>query len=196
MNKVSCIYELFDNLKDKLEFDEDATALFKILKIILKIDKKQGVEKWLYLMNIYSLKTLKKEIDFTPLTNKFLIELLNYQSLEETLDLIATIPLSNQAIIEHDFFNVFNKQSGIYQYFQKIIKQKHFTQEITSIELIVKNQEQYNPLTFNLTTFLKNIISIHIDTKNIKPQLLLKIADFPNTSKDKALLKTVFIDYI
>lgn len=196
MNKASYIIDLFNDLKDKIEYDEDVAALFKILKNLLKIDKNLGIQKWIYIIEKYPLKEIKKEIDFTPLTQKFLIELLKYQNLEEILNLLTKLPLENKGIIENEFFNVFNKQSGIYNFFEKVIKNKETSKEIENIKLIKNNAKNYDPLIFDFTTFLKNIILIHIQTNNINIKVLLKISDFSNNKKDKALLKTLFIDYI
>ena len=41
MNQAHLIEELFNNLKDKIEFDEDVVALFQILKKMLKINKEK-----------------------------------------------------------------------------------------------------------------------------------------------------------
>ena len=196
MDKASYIKELFENLKDKVEFDEDVVALFKILKTMLKIDKNIGIKNWNYIIQKYSLKKLEKDIDFAPLTNNFLIELLKYQSLEDTLKLINNQSIENKLIIERQFLNVFRKTSGIYKYFRRIITQKESSQELIDLKYVTHNYLNYDPLIFDLTIFLKNIILIHIQTKNINFEILSKIANLSITNKDKALLKTLFIDYI
>ena len=47
MNKAIFIDKLYNNLKDKIEFDEDVEALFKILTSMLKINQETGVKAWL-----------------------------------------------------------------------------------------------------------------------------------------------------
>ena len=81
MNQAHLIEELFNNLKDKIEFDEDVVALFQILKKMLKINKEKSIECWYYIMNHYNLKEMRKEINFNPLTNLYLLEILNTHNL-------------------------------------------------------------------------------------------------------------------
>ena len=195
MNKAHYIEELFDDLKDEIEFDEDVIAVFKILKAMIKIDIKKGVENYLYLMSHYSFKDLAQEINIIPLTKYFLIELLKYQKIEDILKLLEEIPLDNRILIESNLINTFTTKSGIYQYFKTIITKKETKKEIKEIELILKINT-FSPLYFDKVAFLKNIILIHLKTKNIDLPILLKIANYPKHNKDRALLKSLFIDYI
>ena len=44
MNKAFSIDNLYDDLKDNIEFDEDVEALFKILKKTKKDEQEKGIE--------------------------------------------------------------------------------------------------------------------------------------------------------
>ena len=149
MNKAHYIEELFDDLKDEIEFDEDVIAVFKILKAMIKIDIKKGVENYLYLMSHYSFKDLAQEINIIPLTKYFLIELLKYQKIEDILKLLEEIPLDNRILIESNLINTFTTKSGIYQYFKTIITKKETKKEIKEIELILKINT-FSPLYFGI----------------------------------------------
>ena len=73
MNKAKYIDLLFSDIKDEVEFDIDVLSLFKILKAMLQIDVSKSVEAWLYLVNKYNVLELKKDIDFEPLLNLYLV---------------------------------------------------------------------------------------------------------------------------
>ena len=63
MNKAFSIDNLYDDLKDNIEFDEDVEALFKILKKTLKDDQEKGIEGWIYIMKRYDFQQLQKDIN-------------------------------------------------------------------------------------------------------------------------------------
>ncbi len=193
MNKDSYINTLYQDLKDKIEFDEDVEALFRILTNMMEINRKKGIEYWLYIMNHYYLD-LQKDIDFTPLAKNFLLEILNYFTLQQTLHILTQVSHQNQPIINQHFFNVFHQDSIIYQYFYQIIIKKQSKKELEELSFLA--HQKLNKLIFDTTIFLKNIILIHIRTKQIDVALFLKISDLPKKSKDKALLKSLFIEYI
>ena len=154
MSKSHYLENIFADLKDEIAFDEDVVALAKLLKVMLKYDVKQSVNNWLYLMKNYNLKTLRQEIDFTPLTKEFIIELLRYQDLTQLFLNFKRIPNDNLNHILKEFMNVFNKESGIYQYFYGLIKEhkkqavlfgieSHICVFQTAIELKEKGYEVY-----------------------------------------------------
>ena len=195
MNQAHFIEELFNSLKDKIEFDEDISALFQILKKMLKINKKKSIEYWLYIMNHYNLKDMRKEINFEPLTNNYLLEILKIDNLSNLYYLLEIILPVNKKIIEGTFFNIYKKNSGIYMYFKKIIIKKAKEQEISEIKLVI-NQEINNKMFFDTVEFLKRIMEYHLKIKDTDLNHLLKIAMIPQNKKDQSLLKTLLIDYI
>ena len=102
MNQAHLIEELFNNLKDKIEFDEDVVALFQILKKMLKINKEKSIECWYYIMNHYNLKEMRKEINFNPLTNLYLLEILNTHNLNFLFKLLGNISFPNSCVKHND----------------------------------------------------------------------------------------------
>ena len=137
---------------------------------------------------------LQNDIDFTLLTQNYLLEILNYYDLRSTISLLSKIPIENRKIIENEFLNVFNLQSGIYKYFKKLIKNNQYQKEMNDLTYIIKGN--FNKLIFDSQTLLKNIIIIHLKEKHIDINLLMKIARLSPNKKDQALLKSLFIDYI
>ena len=187
--------ELYNELKDKIEFDEDVEALFVIIKKILHENKEEGIYSWLYLFQNYQLKDLKYDIDFTLLTHDFVLEILKKESLSSFLLLLDKMPIENKNILIQTFFNIFHKEKGIYLYFKRLIleeKEKKEYQELkTTLELKKKDT-----LTFDTVYFLRNILKIHLKYQKVNLDLLLKITNLAHNPKDIALLKTVLIDYL
>lgn len=196
MSKSHYLENIFADLKDEIVFDEVVVALAKLLKVMLKYDVKQSVNNWLYLMQNYNLKTLRQEIDFTPLTKEFIIELLRYQDLTQLFLNFKRIPNDNLKHILKEFMNVFNKESGIYQYFYGLIKEHKNELELSEIYFVVKSSSKFDILVFDLTSFLKEIIKIHISLHDINKTLFEQLVCIPKSQKEQALLRTIFIDYI
>lgn len=196
MSKSHYLENIFADLKDEIAFDEDVVALAKLLKVMLKYDVKQSVNNWLYLMKNYNLKTLRQEIDFTPLTKEFIIELLRYQDLTQLFLNFKRIPNDNLNHILKEFMNVFNKESGIYQYFYGLIKEHKNELELSEIYFVVKVSSKFDILVFDLTSFLKEIIKIHISLHDINKTLFEQLVCIPKSQKEQALLRIIFIDYI
>ena len=195
MDKASFIDLLYDELKDKIEFDEDVEALSKILIATLQIDRKLSQNRWLYIMQRYNLKTLKEEIDFYPLIENYLKKYLDYTNLKELLNLISLLPINNKIIVDNIFMNTFNQNSYLYQYFKKNILAGKFEKELLEIKMIISSYNN-NKYIFSETNFLKNIILIHINTNKINLEYLLKLTNIPQCPKAQSLLKSLLIDYI
>lgn len=195
MDKEFYIENLYIKLKDEIKFDEDVKALFKILKQLLKINPEKSISDWLYIMNKYNLKELESEIDFTPLITMYILELLKIKDLKTILNIIEKIPKENNIIITKTFINIFNKQSGIYKYIQRLIIKKDQKREFTTLKLIIKENKK-NKISFDIEIFLKNVILLHLKYNQIDISFLLKIANLPENEKDRALLQTLLIDYI
>lgn len=196
MSKSHYLEDIFTDLKDEIAFDEDVVALYKLLKVMLKYNVKASMNNWLYLMQNYNLEILRQEVDFTPLSENFIIELLKYQDLEKTFLALNKIPKHNLNIIIQEFINTFNEHSGIYQYFYRLIREHKNELEWIEINFVVKNAFEFNSLIFDLTSFLQQVIKMHIKLHNINLSLFKKITYIPKNKKEQALLKILFIDYI
>ena len=189
------IEDLFMKLQDKMEFDEDVEALFKILKNLLKTKKQKSIDYWLILMKKYNLKELSSEIDFSPLTKEYLLELLKTENIDTILKLINSLPQINKKWLKENFINIFNENSGIYIYIENLIKEKEEEKEINVLKAIVKENEK-NKLTFDTEIFLKKVILKHLKMNQINLPFLFQITDLALNEKDKLLLKSLLIDYI
>lgn len=198
MDKASFIEQLYRDLKDDIKLDEDIEALFIILKNMLKTNPKGSINNWIYIIQKYDLKKMNKEINFTPLIQNYILELLNVNSLEKIIQIIENLPFSNKQIIKNYFFNVFNPNSGINQYFKQIIieKEESNTQIIHKIKYILKYSNLLNKLIFEEGKFLRNIFEFYLKKEKIDIKFLLKIANLANEHKNQAILKTLLIDYI
>ncbi len=189
------IEDLFMKLQDKMEFDEDVEALFKILKNLLKTKKQKSIDYWLILMKKYNLKELSSEIDFSPLTKEYLLELLKTENIDTILKLINSLPQINKKWLKENFINIFNENSGIYIYIENLIKEKEEEKEINVLKAIIKENEK-NKLTFDTEIFLKKVILKHLKMNQINLPFLFQITDLALNEKDKLLLKSLLIDYI
>lgn len=196
MNKAKYIDLLFSDIKDEVEFDIDVLSLFKILKAMLQIDVSKSVEAWLYLVNKYNVLELKKDIDFEPLLNLYLVELLNYRTFLEVREVISMICVDNQQIIWQFFLNSFNENSGIYKYIDKLILNENYEEELEVIKDLVKRKDEFDKAIFDVLTFLKNIVFKHIQRGKTNINFLMQLANMAISRKDRAILKTLLIDYI
>ncbi len=196
MNKAKYIDLLFSDIKDEVEFDIDVLSLFKILKAMLQIDVSKSVEAWLYLVNKYNVLELKKDIDFEPLLNLYLVELLNYRTFLEVREVISMICVDNQQIIWQFFLNSFNENSGIYKYIDKLILDENCEEELKVIKDLVKRKDEFDKAIFDVLTFLKNIVFKHIQRGKTNINFLMQLANMAISRKDRAILKTLLIDYI
>lgn len=196
MNKAKYIDLLFSDIKDEVEFDIDVLSLFKILKAMLQIDVSKSVEAWLYLVNKYNVLELKKDIDFEPLLNLYLVELLNYRTFLEVKGVISMVCVDNQQIIWQFFLNSFNENSGIYKYIDKLILNENYEEELKVIKDLVKRKDEFDKAIFDVLTFLKNIVFKHIQRGKTNINFLMQLANMAISRKDRAILKTLLIDYI
>ena len=187
--------ELYNELKDKIEFDEDVEALFVIIKKILHENKEEGIYSWLYLFQNYQLKDLEYDIDFTLLTHDFVLEILKKESLSSFLLLLDKMPIENKNILIQTFFNIFHKEKGIYLYFKRLILEEKEKKEYQELKTMLELKKK-DTLTFDTVYFLRNILKIHLKYQKVNLDLLLKITNLAHNSKDIALLKTVLIDYL
>ena len=81
MDKASFIEQLYHDLKDDIEFDEDIRALSSILKELIKIDENKSINNWIFIMTKYKWNKLNKDIDFSPLVTDFIVEVLKNNSI-------------------------------------------------------------------------------------------------------------------
>lgn len=198
MDKASFIEQLYHDLKNDIEFDEDIRALSSILKELIKIDENKSINNWIFIMTKYKWNKLNKNIDFSPLVKDFIVEVLKNNSIKKIFEILQPLPLNNQQLIKDQFFNVFDLNSGINQYLKNLIndKMKNNNQIFLEIKLILNYSKNLNKLIFDEEFFLKNVIKMYLEQPEKDIAFLLKIIELTKDNKNKALLKTLLIDYI
>lgn len=149
-------------------------------------------------MTKYKWNKLNKDIDFSPLVTDFIVEVLKNNSIKKIFEILQPLPLNNQQLIKDQFFNVFDLNSGINQYLKNLIndKMKNNNQIFLEIKLILNYSKNLNKLIFDEEFFLKNVIKMYLEQPEKDIAFLLKIIELTKDNKNKALLKTLLIDYI
>lgn len=195
MDKENYISKLYDNIKDDIAFDSDIVALEKLLTAMLKININKSIEWWKYIFNKYELKDLENDIDLTPLTKHFPLELIKKIDFPQFMDIIDKLN-HNKELIYNNFFDVFDENCGIFQIISDLISQNLKEKEKEIIYLTINKESIYSESLFDSMQFLKKVIMLHLNEKNKNIQLLLEYTEIPNSLKDKSILKSLLIDYI
>ena len=89
MDKGEYITNLFDAIKDEIEYDSDIEALYTLLMSMFKIDQKKSIAMWEYLITNTNLTSLRKDVNLTPILNSYptyLIQELGFKSFYEILN--------------------------------------------------------------------------------------------------------------
>lgn len=73
---------------------------------------------------------------------------------------------------------------------------KNNNQIFLEIKLILNYSKNLNKLIFDEEFFLKNVIKMYLEQPEKDIAFLLKIIELTKDNKNKALLKTLLIDYI
>lgn len=194
MDKVAFLNELYNNIKDKIEFDSDILAIYRILIALLKVDIADAIKKWQYILSKYDINELQKDLDFAPLTSTFPTNLFQIVSLEEFYQILEETP--HNQIIYGNIFNVFDNSSAIYIKINKLIINNEEEKEKEIIKTILQNIDYYPKTSFDTSAFLKNIILFHIAQPHKNIDLLLGLANLSKDIKEKSVLKTLLIDYL
>ena len=71
MDKGEYITNLFDAIKDEIEYDSDIEALYTLLMSMFKIDQKKSIAMWEYLITNTNLTSLRKDVNLTPILNSY-----------------------------------------------------------------------------------------------------------------------------
>ncbi|MCM1053008.1 MAG: hypothetical protein NC483_03445 [Ruminococcus sp.] len=188
------LIELFDNIKDDIDCDSDIEAIYKILISIFKENKENAISSWQYILSNYDITRLKQDIDFTPILKDFPSEILYTLTLQEFYKILDNTKYKN--LIYENLFNVFDKESAIYILIYNLIANKKMKKERETIQIVIENIDKYSSLTFDLSTFLKNIILFHLKQSEKNIDLLWEYTNIPSSNKEKSILKTLLIDYL
>lgn len=196
MDKGNYITNLFDNLKDDIEFDNDIIAITKLLIALLEIDPEDSINKWKYILKHYNIKKLSKDMDFTPVLKDYPTSLLCTIGIEHFLKLINKLKIEHQNYIYNNMFNIYMPDCGLCQALRKIIITGDYQKERSFVDAVIKSSLHYPMGIFDTADFLKRIINFHLNSNLKNISFLLELTDIPNNKKDQSLLKTLLIDYI
>ena len=196
MDKLKLICDLFDDIKDNIEYDSDITAIYELIIRLLDYDEDLALKLWLYLVNKYDIIKLRKDIDFTLLLEEFPFTFLKRRGLKTFCDACFLIEKEKALYLKRIFFNVFNDESLILKLVQSYIKEEKSKKEKELIELIYKNSGEIPREVFDFATFIKKVIYFHLQYEKINVNFLLVFIDKVKNNKDKAVLKTLLIDYL
>ncbi len=196
MNRENYIENLFNDIKDDVLIDTDVIALEKLLVALLESDFETSVNNWKYLLSKYDIKAYNKDVDFSPLLNSYPLELIKKVGLKNFFVLIRSVNFLKRRKIYKLLFNVYDFNSGIYIILKDVISKKELDLEKTMIELILENQDEYPIDVFDLNFFLKNVILLHLELNVVDDVFLLGLTDIPESAKERAVLKTLLIDYV
>ncbi len=186
--------DIFNELKDKIEYDSDVDALYVVINKMLDIDVNMAVDWWKYLLYTYDFNRLRKEIDFKGIIYDMPLELLKRGLWEEFWKVRSSLDLDKISVLDDKVFNVY-KDSVIKETLEFMIMENEVEKEKEFINYILK-KESISREIFDLTDFVKMIIIMHLKYDRIDIAWLISLTEYPKDNKDKAKLKTLLIDYI
>ena len=195
MNKLRMELKLFHILKDNLEFDRDILGIVKILEKILDNDKEEAIKAWTYLLERYDIKSLAKDLDFTPLLKDFSGDLIEKVGLDKFLEIRKNLGEDKQFLIDLYVFNCY-QESAIIEVIQKLIMKEEFLEEKKLIEKLKEKEHILRKEFFNLDDLLKVVVELHIKLNKINGDFLKSLIEMASLEKEKALLLALIIDYI
>ena len=73
---------------------------------------------------------------------------------------------------------------------------ENYEEELEVIKDLVKRKDEFDKAIFDVLTFLKNIVFKHIQRGKTNINFLMQLANMAISRKDRAILKTLLIDYI
>jgi len=196
MNKGEYIDNLYNEIKDKIELDIDVKSVKRLLDAKFEIDIIDSVEKWKYILKSYDLEKLSKDIDWFDILISFPNKIIIKRSIKRFSNYIKDIDISKKRYLLNNMFNIFNDDSSIFFILKEYIINNNSKQEKNFINYILSIQNIISGDIFDLTYFLKRVIMLHIENNEIDVKYFKELSELPNDYKNKAILKSLFLDYI
>ena len=184
--------QLWEILKNTIEFDRDVLAIYQILCSIFNYDPKKALLNWQYLLNTYDIAKLKDDIDFNLLICDFAMLVIEKMGLKEFMKYRSKLNKSNQYLIDQALFNTF-KYHGILEIIDKLIKDGNYQKEEEILNTLENNLNFLPKEIFDYLELLSFTIRKHLEKEELNKEFLLKITDRPKELKEKALLKTLLL---
>ena len=195
MDKPRMEIELYETLKDDLEFDSDVLGMVRILKKMLQENSKEAIKAWVYLFNNYAFKDLRNDIDIEPLIKDFSIDLIKQLGVGKLGKIRSELKKDNVFLIDEYVFNCY-QDSSIRIILEELIIQNNQLKEKEILIELKKNANKLSKEFFDFNDLLKLVINWHIKYDKIDKDFLFSLIDLASSKKDKALLSTLLIDYI
>jgi len=195
MDKSDYITSLFNNIKDDIEFDSDIIALNSLLNAMLNLNVLKSFNNWKYIIDKYEIQKLGLDIDFTPLYIDYLVNLIKKIGFKEFFVLFESVLINKRKIIYSSLFNIYDNNCFLFVYIRNLINKNWLKEEKEFINLIIKESISFSKETFDKTEFLKKIIIMHINNNKVNSKFLEDLTNMPETSKERAILKALLIDY-
>lgn len=196
MNKSEFCQNLFDDIKDDIEFDSDVVALYSLLLTMLKFDIEESLENWKYLILKNDLNDKKNEIDFKPIIKDYPEKLFSEMGVQKFFDYMDNIPSNKAKIIYDNIMDVYNSDCFIYGSLRYYIEKNDDQEERNIIRNILDKSNDFSKIIFDKTELIRRIICIHIDSKKIPLDLIKDLINNVENKKERAVLKTLIIDYL
>ena len=195
MDKPRMEIELYETLKDDLEFDSDVLGMVRILKKMLRENSKEAIKAWVYLFNNYAFKDLRHDIDIEPLIKDFSIDLIKQLGVDKLGKIRSELKKDNVFLIDEYVFNCY-QDSSIRIILEELIIQNDQPKEKEILIELKQNANKLSKEFFDFNDLLKLVINWHIKYDKIDKDFLFSLIDLASSKKDKALLSTLLIDYI
>ncbi len=185
--------ELFNILKDEIEFDRDIVAISRILISQFSYNQALAEKNWQYILNNYNIKELQQDLDFEPILKKIPLLIIKQEGISAYLKLRDNLKKDNQFLTDNEIFCTSTPNDGIYVIIDGLITKENYTEEKTIINEVIKNSFKLPKELFEITEFLRNIIKSHITKNKMNLDLINELIIQAPTKKDQALLKTLLI---
>ena len=193
--KSKYIEQLFNELKDRVEYDSDIKALYLIINKMLDIDENRAIEWWVYLLNNYDFKSLKNDIDFRGILYDIPKEMFKRGLGDNFWRIRGSIKEDKKKIIDNSVLNVY-KDSAIKDVLEYMVMEKKFLEEKKLVNNILDNRADIAKEVFELGDFVRFIIMLHLKYDNIDKDWLFHLIYLLDDNKERAKLSTLLIDYI
>lgn len=193
MKSYKYLQDLFDKIKDDIEFDSDVIALEILLNKMFIIMEAKCYENYIYILKKYDLNNLKIDIDFTPLTKSFAQKLIFNKGLIKYLNITNDLEFSKKAFIYSELFNLYHEDCILYTLMEEYIKHNNLKKIKTIINIVIK-LEKYIKQVFDKTEFLKKVIIIYLKNGYTGKKFLNETINFLSSPKERAILKALLIN--
>lgn len=196
MDKCDYCQQLFDDIKDNIEFDSDIIALESLLSALLKYNQEKSINNWKYIILKYDIRNMNCELDFGPLIKDYPEKMMQKIGIEKFFSYMKNIPSSKLKVVYEAIFNVYSLDCFIYQSLSYYIKMNLKSEERTLIKNVLDRSNSFSKIFFDKTELIKRIIILHIENNNICIDYLKELINIVDNKKDQAVLKTLLIDYL